>query len=197
MYDTLKEKQVDDDILAMEEHSKTSLVRLERHIRDYYISKGYIINPKKEDDWGFKIVIETYNKHKTIEVTLADKMRQEIVFDASASKLSELFEMTFEHFGITIKETISITDEDGKVYEYSTPPFEFSNSKSKYTLLKIVDNVVIGYEEHMSGDIYAWSWDKNSGKILYEDVDEDDIKGMSLTPIAKQERDSLYVGETK
>jgi len=73
--------------------------------------------------------------------------------------------------------TLSITDDNGKVYEFEKPEFECE-------LLKVVGLWIVGYSKMDEGNLtlMARCWDKNTGIM----IDSDTIRYFDLTPIKKQ-----------
>ena len=98
MYDTLKEKQVDDQLLADNRDAPTSLARLEKHILNYYISNGYVVGV---GGWGFHIQINSEWKSKHIAVYFYDNCIPRLVTDEQEYEtLEDAFEKVYETFKI-------------------------------------------------------------------------------------------------
>lgn len=73
-----------------------------------------------------------------------------------------------------LKETISITDEDGKVYEFEKPEF-------KCELLKVVHGLIIGYVVIGGLSVRSHTW-LRTGECFFG---TEQYKNFYLTPIAK------------
>ena len=75
-------------------------------------------------------------------------------------------------------ETISIIDEDGKVYEFEKPEFDGE-------IVKVVGIFIIGYTNEIFG-AYPHSWNKLTGECT--DGDSEEYRKYDLTPIQKKKK---------
>ena len=78
-----------------------------------------------------------------------------------------------------MNETISITDEDGKAYEFEKTEFECE-------LLKVVNNEIIGYFVGTNGESYFCTWTEK-GRIWKTSIPEKDRRLFDLIPIKPKE----------
>jgi len=85
-----------------------------------------------------------------------------------AKKISEVV----IHIPLIPEETLTITDEDGKVYEFEKPEFECE-------LLGIERDLIIGWVKDSQGYLFAYSWCKTNGLDNISTSSND----FNLTPI--------------
>ena len=93
MHDTKKEYNLDEDLVKMDEWQLTSIARLEKHILDYYIAKGYVVGV---GEWGFHVHMYSEYKNKSIHVFFNG--HETII--ARGEKLEDAFRKVYEHFFI-------------------------------------------------------------------------------------------------